>query len=278
MRYAYRHPGTREGMTRTPILLLHGFGAAIAHWRNNVEVLGELYPVYALDFLGFGASRKAATGYSIEFWVEQVHDFWQAVIGEPVVLVGNSLGSVVALTAAASYPEMVKGLVLLNLPDVAQRQEMLPGWLLPIVTGIERAIASPLLLKLLFRFLRQPKILHSWAKFAYPNPNSIDQELIEILATPPQDEGAADAFYALCRAAQNPHFAPSAKALLARITVPIYLLWGTRDRMVSFSLAQSFIGINPQLKFVPLEGVGHCPHDEVPEQFNQLLLDWLEII
>lgn len=58
---------------QTPLILIHGFGASIEHWRHNIPVLGQEYPVYALDLLGFGASRKADTEYTVKLWVEQVH-------------------------------------------------------------------------------------------------------------------------------------------------------------------------------------------------------------
>ena len=56
------------------------------------------HTVYALDMLGFGASEKASANYSIELWVEQVYDFWKAFIRQPVVLVGNSNGSLISLS------------------------------------------------------------------------------------------------------------------------------------------------------------------------------------
>ena len=76
-----------------PLIFIHGFGASIEHWRHNLPVVSENHTVYALDLLGFGASRKANTNYSAAFWTEQIHDFWQAFIGKPVIIVGNSIGS-----------------------------------------------------------------------------------------------------------------------------------------------------------------------------------------
>ena len=89
---------TREGqnLQHPPILLLHGFGASIGHWRQNINVLSQKHTVYALDLLGFGASEKAIANYNTSFWVEQVYEFWQAFIQVPVILVGNSIGSLIS--------------------------------------------------------------------------------------------------------------------------------------------------------------------------------------
>jgi pimeloyl-ACP methyl ester carboxylesterase len=50
-----------------PLLLIHGFGASIDHWRKNIPVLAAGgYQVYAIDLLGFGGSDKAPIDYSMD--------------------------------------------------------------------------------------------------------------------------------------------------------------------------------------------------------------------
>jgi pimeloyl-ACP methyl ester carboxylesterase len=262
--------------SRTPLILLHGFGASIEHWRHNLPVLSQQHTVYALDLLGFGASRKAKVDYTVPLWVEQVHDFWQTFIRRPVVLVGNSIGSLVCLTLAATYPEMVEGIVMLSLPDVSLRQEMIPPMVQSLVTTIENLVASPPLLKNLFKLLRRPPIIRCWATIAYANKTVITEELLEILSAPAYDEGAEQTFCTLFRAVRQPEFAPPAKEVLPKLNIPILLIWGRQDRMVLPSLAPRFVELNPNIKLVEIERAGHCPHDECPEQFNRILLDWLE--
>jgi pimeloyl-ACP methyl ester carboxylesterase len=275
-RYTYIRAAAQNYSLTTPIILLHGFGASIEHWRHNLPVLSQKHTVYALDLLGFGASRKANVDYSVPLWVEQVHDFWQIFIRKPVVLVGNSIGSLVCLTLAATYPEMVKGIVMLSLPDVSLRQEMIPPLLQSLVTTIENVVASPPLLKNLFKILRKTQFIKSWAAIAYANKAVISEELLEILSAPAYDEGAEQTFCSLFKAIRQPEFAPPAKEILPRLNIPILLIWGSQDRMVLPSLASIFVELNPNIKFVEIEQAGHCPHDECPEQFNRILLDWLE--
>ena len=136
---------TQNKDTKPPLLFIHGFGAAVEHWRHNLPILRQQYRVYALDLLGFGQSSKAATDYTAYLWAEQIYDFWRTFIGQPVILVGNSIGSLVGLTAAYQYPEMVAGLVMLSLPDVSLRQEAIPRGLRPLVNTIESLFAPPLL-------------------------------------------------------------------------------------------------------------------------------------
>ncbi|AFY41655.1 alpha/beta fold hydrolase [Nostoc sp. PCC 7107] len=273
-RYTYIRPSANYHNS-TPLILLHGFGASIGHWRHNLEVLGEYHTVYALDMLGFGASEKAPANYSIELWVEQVYEFWRAFIRQPAVLIGNSNGSLISLAAAAAHPDMVQGIVMMSLPDPSLEQEAIPAVLRPIVKTIKNIVASPLVLQPVFKFVRQPSVLRRWASLAYANPEAITDELIEILAGPPQDRGSARAFSALFKAAIGVNFSPSVKAVLPTLKIPILLIWGQKDRFVPPVLATRFAQYNEKLELLNLENVGHCPHDECPEQINQALLDWM---
>jgi len=281
-RYTYIRPTQVEGRLipslakTTPLMLLHGFGASIGHWRQNIEVLGKYHTVYALDMLGFGASHKAAANYSVELWVEQVYEFWKVFIRQPVVLIGNSLGSLVSLAAANTHPDMVMGVVMMSLPDPAMEQELIPEILQPVVAALKKLLASPILIKPLLRVLRQPKVLRRLAIFAYANPEAVTDELVDILAGPPQERGSARALVALCQAAANPKYAPSVKSLLPNVTIPMLLIWGQNDRVVRPVLAAKFAAYNPNVQLLTLEGAGHCPHDESPLEVNQAILEWIE--
>ena len=91
--------------TGRPLVLVHGFGASIGHWRKNIPDLANAgYKVFALDLLGFGGSEKALINYSVEVWVELLKDFWAAHIQEPAVFVGNSIGALLSLIVLAEHP------------------------------------------------------------------------------------------------------------------------------------------------------------------------------
>jgi len=264
-----------------PIILIHGFGAAIEHWRKNIPQLSENNTVYAIDLLGFGASRKAPTEYNIDLWVEQLHDFWQIFIDTPAILIGNSIGSLIALTAATTYPEMAKGLVMLSLLDLSSQEEMIPKWVQPIEKTLKAIVASSLLIPVIFQFLRRRETIANWVKLAYCDRTAITEELIDILAIPPQDEGATKAFSKLFMGATQSSFGLPAKLLLTQLKIPTLLVWGTQDRVIpprlgKINLAEKFASFNPNIDLVELDRAGHCPHDESPDRFNPIILDWLE--
>lgn len=274
-RYTYFRSIQTDTQLTTPVMLLHGFGASIGHWRQNLEVIGQHHTVYALDMLGFGASRKVIADYKVDLWVAQVYEFWRTFIRQPMVLVGNSIGSLVCLAAAAAHPEMVKGIAMINLPDPSLEEEAIPAWLRPTVSTIKRIVASPVLIKSLFYVLRRPPILRKWAGLAYTNPAAVTAELMEIITAPAQDRGAAATFSALFRAMTSAEFGPRVKTVLPTLNIPILLMWGRQDRMIPPYLARQFATLNPNLELIELDDAGHCPHDECPEKVNQVLLDWL---
>ncbi|DBB12732.1 TPA: hypothetical protein ACH3X3_005508 [Trebouxia sp. C0006] len=105
----------QAGSSGPPIVLVHGFGASAYHWRYNIIELAKEHRVFAVDLLGFGWSDKALVDYSSNIWSDQIAAFIREVVDDgPVVLAGNSLGGYNSLATAARYPELVKGVVLLN--------------------------------------------------------------------------------------------------------------------------------------------------------------------
>ncbi|OKH24644.1 alpha/beta fold hydrolase [Chroogloeocystis siderophila] len=271
----YTYIRAKKSLPETkPLVLLHGFGTSIGHWRQNLDVLSESHTVYALDMLGFGASEKAAVSYDVSLWVEQVYEFWQTFIRHPVILVGNSIGSLVSLAAAAKYPEMVQGVVMLSLPDPSLEEEVVPAAVRPVVQAIKSLVASPPVLKTAFRLVNRPSVIRRWASIAYANPAAVTDELVDILLGPAQDRGSAQAFYATIKAISSAN-GISVKNLLPAVNVPMLLIWGQQDRMVPPKLAQKFLTYNPNMQLLQLENAGHCPHDECPEAVNQAILNWI---
>lgn len=275
VRYTYLSRATPD--PSLPLLFLHGFGASIGHWRSNLPVLCQQHPVYALDLLGFGASQKAEAVYGTALWVEQVYAFWQEFIRRPVVLVGNSLGSVVCVGLAAKHPEMVAGIALLNLPDFSAVG--IPGWIQAIVEPIgnvaKRCLTVSPIFVPLFRLIRRPGVIRAWAQGAYCNRQWVDDELVEILSHPAHEVGAARTLAAMVRSQRQLPAEYTARFAFPKLQIPILLVWGTEDTMVPATIAQKFVEFNPAITLVRLPDTGHCPHDERPETVNSLLLDWI---
>ena len=287
VRYSFRRAAQPSTVSpgNPPIILVHGFGAALGHWRNNIEVLSQHHDVYALDLLGFGNSEKAAAPYSPLFWAEQLHDFWQSFVQRPAILVGNSLGSVTCMMAATRFPAMVSSVVWINLPDSSvlgpemppqARQVQKSVFLLfrPIAKTARYILTSPLIINPLLTAIRPRRFLTYWTKKAYHNPEVVDDELMDVLGLPPYDRGSRQALRAMTRFVANVPGPYRARQALPKLTIPMLLLWGKQDTFVPPMLGPKIADLNPRIRLVELENAGHCPQDECPDVVNQLILDW----
>lgn len=272
IRYTYIRAGqSNAGM---PILFLHGFGSAMTQWRSNLTTLSEFHTVYALDLLGFGASEKAAARYNVDLWVDQVYDFWRTLIRQPVVLIGHSLGALVALTAATTHPDMVQGLVLMTLP--AARQELLAGQLQAIAGRLEGWFTHPLLIRPAFSLIRRPAVLRSALRLVYSDAKNITEDLVESFARPALDRGAAGVFCRLAQARTQSDFSQCTKAMIPLVQVPILLLWGEKDQIIPLAWGRQLISLHADLHLVEIPDAGHSLYDEAADRVNQELLNWIQ--
>ncbi|WP_204139709.1 alpha/beta fold hydrolase [Halomicronema sp. CCY15110] len=256
-----------------PLLLLHGFGASLAQWRDNLPELAQNRTVYALDLLGFGDSQKAATIFNTDLWSAQVQAFWQAWIGQPVALVGHSLGALVALHTAVKTPEMVERLVLLTLP--AAREELLSGWIEAVSRGAERLFSTPLLIRPIFQIFRRPGVIRGALRGIYQERDRVDEALVQQFVQPTADRGAARTLCYLVRSRTEIQFTPETKQLVPQLTMPTLLLWGEADRVIPLAWGRQLAPLNSQVTLQVIPNLGHCAYDEDPALINRLILAWL---
>ncbi|MFM7313637.1 MAG: alpha/beta fold hydrolase, partial [Cyanobium sp.] len=278
---------------RRAVLCIHGFGASKGHWRHNLAALAIEQPVYAIDLLGFGESSKpmsqlrgeaplpGSVQYGFDLWAEQVVAFCREVIGADVrlQLIGNSIGGVVALNAARLLLEQGQPPGQLLLLDCAEREldlKRLPEQAWPARAG------RPLLMALvrqrwlvtgLFRWFARAPVVRQVLLQAYPSGQNVDDALVELLLRPTQDPGAPEAFRGFVNLFDD-WLAPQ---LLERLStaepaIPVRLLWGEADPWEPLAEPRRWLdqfSCVRELRVLP--GLGHCPHDEGPEQVNPIL-------
>ena len=273
----------RLGSKQAPALvLLHGFGAASGHWRNNAadfEAAG--FCVYAIDLLGFGQSDQPSIKLDNRIWSLQLQKFLIEVVQGPAVLVGNSLGALVALTTAVFAPELVVAVVAAPLPDPTLIQPLplrRSPWKRKLERFLVNSIARLLPLGPLIALLRQPALLRLGIGSAYSNPARINQELVKLIQQPARRSGAPGALAGMVRGMALRPGAATAPQLLPRLSCPLLLLWGKQDRLVPVQISKKILAYIPKNRcdLELIEGIGHCFHDEDPERFNQLVLNWLK--
>ena len=266
------------------LVLLHGFGAASGHWRHNAAALAEAgWCVYAIDLVGFGASSQPAhrrhRPLDNRLWARQVQGFLEQVVQGPAVLVGNSLGSLVAVTCAVFFPQWVLGVVAAPLPDPTLLMPMgrrrrpwrrrLQRWLVVVLCRL-------LPLELLVPLIARTPLLDLGLRSAYSTPTALDRELRRLVAKPALRPQAPQALRAMSIGMALRPRAATAAPLLQRMRQPLLVLWGSQDRLVPVAISQRLGQHKPDLELQLLPQLGHCPHDERPGLFNRALLQWLQ--
>lgn len=259
---------------RPPLLLVHGFGASTDHWRKNISDLSRNFEVWAIDLLGFGRSTKADVDYSGSLWRDQLHEFITEMIGRPAVLAGNSLGGYASLCVAAQRPESAAGLILLNPagPFTETQTVTKPDPIREVFFNLTRnLLLLPLPSWLLFQYVRQKSMIRKTLEKVYLDQSAVTDQLVEDIYRPSCDPGAATVFASVFKSPQG----EKNDLLLEQMTCPLLMLWGEGDPWMSGrSRGARFRQHYPQLTEYYLQA-GHCPHDEVPDQVNALIRDWV---
>ncbi|MBD2432540.1 MULTISPECIES: alpha/beta fold hydrolase [Fischerella] len=262
--------------TGKPLVLVHGFGACIGHWRKNIPVLANAgYQVFALDLLGFGGSEKAPIDYTVEVWVELLKDFWIAHINEPAVFIGNSIGALLSLMVLAEHPEIAVGGVLINSAGgLSHRPHELNPPLRVVMSAFNKLVGHPITGSFVFNRIRQKHQIRRTLYQVYRDRQAVTDELVDLLYTPSCDPGAQKVFASILTAPPG----PTPAELLPKVQHPLLVIWGADDPWTPITGAKIYEQAQENgknIKIVPIPGAGHCPHDEVPDVVNSQIVEWL---
>ena len=276
-----------------PLLLIHGFGASSEHWRNNaIQFANAGFCVFSIDLIGFGKSDQPTAkqfGYLNNLvWANQIIKFIEQIINakqsKKVSIIGNSLGSLVALTSITLRPDLINAIIASPLPDPALVQKMvLPKacWIKKSKRCLIKLFFSLLPLELIIPLIVRSRFINIALQLAYTKSISKDNELKQIVTVPAKRYTAPKTLRAMCIGMSLRPEWSTAPILLEEIpkkisNPKILLIWGGKDKLVPISLAKKLIKHHPWIKLLVMENSGHCSHDESPNQFNKFALDWLK--
>ncbi len=243
---------------RTPLILLHGFGASTFSFRHNLVALSGERLVLAPDALGFGFSDKPRDGdYSAPAEVERLKSFMDNMSIERAVLVGNSMGGRNALLFALAYPERVAALILLN--SAGHRTEQRDGFLLKI-PGAAHAF---------LKIVSSRPVVRAVLRSLFYDPDQVTETVVDGYRKPLRLPGVTCVLRAL---AQTPPPPPLLERL-PDIKVPALVIWGKYDPLFPVADANKYLAL-PGAVLMTVEA-GHLPHEERPELINEAILHFL---
>jgi pimeloyl-ACP methyl ester carboxylesterase len=263
-------------------VLVHGLGGSHANWMSVAPRLAARGGVLAPDLPGFGLSPVAGRRGDLASLRRVLHRILVERTRGPVILMGNSMGGLLAMAEAGLHPERVTGLVLVD--------AVLPVpwriWPEPLVTASFVVYAIPPLgRRLLRRALdrhRVEEIVAGAFALCTVDPERIDGAVraahIEVERSRqehPRESDRAFADAARSIVLSQVHSAPTDR-LLHRVRAPTLVIHGARDRLVSPDAARRAGVERPDWRVALLDEVGHIPMLETPALFLSTLEAWLD--
>lgn len=264
-----------------PIVLVHGLGGSHVNWWALGPLLAERYRVLALDLPGFGRTMPAGRRSTVSANTDLLRRFIVKVAGAPVVLVGNSMGGMIALHVAARAPDLVDGLVLLDssLPGA-------PGGMVDV--EILRNFAAFMVPGMGERLLRRRRerlgpegLVRESLRLCCAHPGAVPTDLLEAtldFATERWDAQHAErAFLEAARSLITVLGNRTAyRRIIEAVSAPTLLLHGAHDRLVPLAAAAQAARKRPDWTFQVLDDVGHVPQIEAPGETAHHILRWLD--
>lgn len=263
-----------------PLVLVHGLGGSHLNWVQVGPRLATRHRVAALDLNGFGLTPGEGRDATIRGNASLVARFVREVVGEPAVLVGNSMGGMVSLVVASTEPDLVLALVLIDpsLPLPRQRPDAAVAlqFMLYATPWVGERYVS-----LVNQRVTDRQFVEAMVSLCFADPSRADRAVlqagVELSAHRRRQPGQGIAFLGAARSLLRMLRRPVAyRALMRGIDQPVLLIHGEADRLVPVAAARQAAADNPGWDVELLPGVGHTPQLEVPEQVLDLVLPWLE--
>ncbi len=228
------------------LLLLHGLMGALSNWQEVVEQFSKQYrviipmlPIYDLPLLTTGV--KSLSKY--------VHKFITYKKLSNVTLLGNSLGGHVALIYVLAHPSVVKTLVLTGSSGL-----------------YENAFGGSFPRRENYEFVKEK------VEYTFFDPKTATKELVDEVYATVNDRHRVIRILAMAKSAIRHNMSKD----LHKITIPVLLIWGRNDKITPPDVAEEFNNLLPHSELHWVENCGHAPMMERPDEFNRILMEFLE--
>ena len=263
-----------------PIVLVHGLGGSHGSWLAVGAELARYGRVVAIDLSGFGKTAPGERGSTVHANRRLLSEFVAQVVGEPAVLVGNSMGGTIAILQAANRPHGVAGLVLAG-PAVPR------ALLAPVDLTVARDFAMHAIpgvgsvwLRRRFERLGVERYAMETLELVCEDIDRVPAEVVDTLIELRREQMAFDwlrqSFLDASRSLMSTLVQRrSFDSDIASIQAPALIIHGTKDRLVPEANVRRLAALRPDWQVEMLDDVGHVPQLEVPDLFVRLVGSWL---
>ena len=267
-----------------PLVMIHGLGGSHLNWTDVAGSFIAEHRVYAPDLIGFGLTPLAGRKASISAQQDLVTRFLDEVAGEPVTLMGNSMGGLIAMLVAAEAGGRVERLVLVD-----------PA--LPVVSSASISRSNLVRLGLPIVPFVGPAALRRYSESG--SPEAQVDETLELLCAHPGNVGpeTREPMAEMVRLRRTmewaiPAFTQALRSItrvimrrgsflsetVHRIAAPALLIHGEADTVVAPEAARWLGEARPDWQLELLPDVGHIPMIEIPDRFVAVVQSWLKAL
>ncbi len=249
---SYIHQGTGG----TPILLLHGFDSSVLEFFRVIPLLAAHNDTWAVDLLGFGfTERVRGTPFSPATIATHLYNFWKTLIGEPMILVGASMGGATAIDFTLTYPNCVKQLVLID--SVGYSGSFPIGqFLFPPFDFLAMEW---------WRFLKLQSLANAKAE---RNRDAVYLDALLCATLPLEMPGWYESILTFTKTGGY----SLTEEQIARIDKPTLILWGELDNFLAKGDEERFNRAIAHSILHKIKGCGHAPQFEQPEAIARHIL------
>jgi len=266
-----------SGDPSKPLLLfVHGFPEFWYTWRHQIRYFNKNYHVVAMDMRGYNDSGKPSgvSSYLMEYLIDDIKGLVEGLNVSKFTLVAHDWGAAVSWTFAATYPEMLEKLVILNGPYppamqkvfLTNKLQILKSWYIlyfqcPFLPELLWLAKDMELLGKLLKTVEHDneEVVEAW-KYAFKDYTTWNSTINYYRAT---TLDKAKSFL------ENPRFQ-------AKIPVKTLQIHGTGDAYLSVETATENQKYVTEGKLEFLEGVSHWIQNEAPQRVNKLIEDFIE--
>lgn len=263
-----------------PVVGVHGLGGSHLNWVPPASYLASLGSFTAFDLPGFGYSPPSRS-YSIRRLAQATIEYLEQ-LERPALLIGNSMGGTVSILVAAQRPDLVSGLVLLA-PAVAPRWgdpridpvvskrllfQGVPGVGVAMIEKYWKSISARQQLADTLAV-----VCHRPERVAY----GLETENLEMIELRRHQPWAIEAIVRSGRAtaytvARRREFFN----IVRSIATPTFVIQAEHDRVIPGSGVERLASWRPDWTHSVMQDVGHCPQIEAPQEFAQLVVNWVD--
>jgi pimeloyl-ACP methyl ester carboxylesterase len=246
------------------VVLVHGLGGNLQSWLANIPTLSARHRVIALDLPGFGRSEPMTSGVTMASYADAAVKLLDRLDVASATFVGNSMGGLLTIEAAARHPDRVDAAVLAcsgGIPLTTWRHRLV---ILPVGRALNRTLRHPA--------FRHSVLRHSATRRAIAAGIIYDTRKVEAARLIPALDGLGTPnFGATLHAALR----YDARASAPLVRCPTLILWGRHDRLLPVCMGTQLHELIPGSELVVWDDAGHCPMIEHPERFDSLVASFI---